>query len=133
MGMLLDPRVRGHGYGRYLGVLLAAPLLPDAQFLLGTIHVDNIARYRAALGSGRRYVGGDITVPLRSWPADGRSSALPLRTGNPWRAPLSAGRRGVDRARGDEADVDQMAATQWLLQRDGARVGEADTEAGGVA
>lgn len=63
--LLLEPSVRGQGHGKHLSTLLAQHLeAPDDQFLLGTIHVDNAAAYRAAIASGRRDVGGEVVVPL---------------------------------------------------------------------
>ncbi len=63
--LLLDPSVRGRGYGKHLSTLLAQQVeAPDDQFLLGTIHVDNILAYRSALASGRQDVGGEVIVPL---------------------------------------------------------------------
>ena len=63
--LLLDLSVRGRGYGKHLSALLAQHVeAPDDQFLLGTIHVDNIAAYRSALASGRQDVGGEVIVPL---------------------------------------------------------------------
>lgn len=62
---LLDPSVRGHGYGKHLGGLLARHL--DAAgdaFLLGTIHTDNLPSYRSALASGRIDVGGEVLFDL---------------------------------------------------------------------
>ena len=68
--LLLDPAVRGHGYGRHLSSALAAQLLArhDStgadRFLVGTIHADNRRAYRAALAAGRHDVGGEVVVPL---------------------------------------------------------------------
>ena len=63
--LLLDHRVRGRGYGRHLSTLLAKTLsLPDEQCLMGTIHADNTPAYRAALGSGRVDVGGEVRIPV---------------------------------------------------------------------
>jgi hypothetical protein len=63
--LLLDPAVRGHGYGRHLSTLLARHLeAPDDAFLLGTIHVDNHRAYRSALAAGRTDVGGEVVVDL---------------------------------------------------------------------
>lgn len=63
--LFLDPTVRGRGYGKHLSSLLARSLdLPDEQFLLGTIHVDNTASYKSAIAAGRRDVGGEVVVPL---------------------------------------------------------------------
>lgn len=62
--LLLDQRFRGRGYGRHLSTLLANALpLPDEQCLMGTIHADNAAAYRASLAAGRVDVGGEIRVP----------------------------------------------------------------------
>jgi len=63
--LLLDPSVRGHGYGKHLGGLLARHL--DAAgdaFLLGTIHTDNLPSYRSAIASGRIDVGGEVLFDL---------------------------------------------------------------------
>jgi hypothetical protein len=63
--LLLDPGVRGHGYGKHLGGLLARHL--DAAgdaFLLGTIHTDNLPSYRSAIASGRIDVGGEVLFDL---------------------------------------------------------------------
>lgn len=68
--LLLDPHVRGRGYGRHLSSALAASVLaradssPVGEYLLGTIHVDNHRAYRSALAAGRRDVGGEVVVPL---------------------------------------------------------------------
>lgn len=63
--LLLDHPFRGRGYGRHLSRLLAKALpLPDDEFLMGTIHADNVAAYRSALGAGRVDVGGEIGIPL---------------------------------------------------------------------
>jgi len=63
--LLLDHRFRGRGYGRHLSTVLAMALpLPDDECLMGTIHADNTAAYRAALGAGRVDVGGEIRVPV---------------------------------------------------------------------
>jgi L-amino acid N-acyltransferase YncA len=65
--LLLDPEVRGRGYGRHLSTLLAQLLdIPSQSFLLGTIALDNTASYRSALAAGRRDVGGEVVVPLSS-------------------------------------------------------------------
>jgi len=65
--LLLDPAVRGRGYGAHLNVLLARALpLPDDQLLFGTIHADNLPAYRAATGAGRIDVGGEVLVPIPS-------------------------------------------------------------------
>ncbi len=72
--LLLDPAVRGQGYGRHLSTLLAQHLqAPDDWFLLGTIHLDNQASYRSAIAAGRRDVGGEVIVTL----VPGRAGALP--------------------------------------------------------
>lgn len=82
--LVLDPSVRGRGYGRHLSSALAAALLDrpdrrdDDRFLVGTIHADNHPAYRAALAAGRRDVGGEVVVPLRP-PGSSASS--------PWSAP----------------------------------------------
>ncbi|HEX6854264.1 MAG TPA: hypothetical protein VF204_03100 [Streptosporangiaceae bacterium] len=63
--LLLDPGVRGHGYGKHLGGLIARHL--DAAgdaFLLGTIHTDNLPSYRSAIASGRIDVGGEVLFDL---------------------------------------------------------------------
>lgn len=63
--LLLEPGVRGHGYGKHLGGLLARHL--DAAgdaFLLGTIHTDNLPSYRSAIASGRIDVGGEVLFDL---------------------------------------------------------------------
>ena len=63
--LLLDPGVRGHGYGKHLSGLLARRL--DAAgdaFLLGTIHTDNLPSYRSAIASGRIDVGGEVLFDL---------------------------------------------------------------------
>jgi GNAT superfamily N-acetyltransferase len=63
--LLLDHPFRGRGLGRHLSGLLARALpLPDDHMLFGTIHVDNVAAYRAALASGRVDVGGEVVIPL---------------------------------------------------------------------
>lgn len=63
--VLLDPAVRGRGYGKHLSALLARNLtLPDDEILAGTIHVDNTPSMRSALAAGRVDVGGEITIPL---------------------------------------------------------------------
>jgi GNAT superfamily N-acetyltransferase len=68
--LLLDPAVRGRGYGRHLSSALAAELLARTgttaadRFLVGTIHADNRRAYRAALAAGRHDVGGEVVVPL---------------------------------------------------------------------
>ncbi len=63
--LLLDPSARRQGYGRHLSTLLAQQLqAPDAQFLLGTIHLDNAPAYRSAIAAGRRDVGGEVILPL---------------------------------------------------------------------
>lgn len=63
--LLLDPAVRGRGYGPALSVLLARALpLPDDQLLFGTIHADNLPAYRAATRAGRLDVGGEVLIPL---------------------------------------------------------------------
>lgn len=63
--LLLDPAYRGRGLGPHLSTLLARALpLPDDEFLLGEVHADNLAAYRAALASGRVDVGGEVVVPL---------------------------------------------------------------------
>ena len=63
--LLLDPSVRGRGYGKHLSTLLAQQLpAPDDEFLLGTIHLDNTAAYRSAITAGRRDVGGEIILAL---------------------------------------------------------------------
>ena len=69
--LLLDPQVRGRGYGKHLSSALAASVLARGdrssadQYLLGTIHVDNVRAYRSALAAGRRDVGGEMILPLR--------------------------------------------------------------------
>ncbi len=64
--LVLEHGARGRGYGRHLSALLSQNLpLPDDQLLVGTIHVDNTASLRSALGAGRVDVGGEVTVPLR--------------------------------------------------------------------
>ena len=63
--LLLDPGVRGHGYGKHLSGLLARHV--DAAgdaFLLGTIHTDNLPSYRSAIASGRIDVGGEVLFDL---------------------------------------------------------------------
>lgn len=63
--LLLDPAVRGRGYGPHLSTLLARHLpLPDDQILFGTVHIDNTPAYRSALRAGRVDVGGEVLVPL---------------------------------------------------------------------
>jgi hypothetical protein len=63
--LLLDPAFRGRGHGPHLSTLLARALpVPDDQFLFGEVHADNLPAYRAALGSGRVDVGGEVVVPL---------------------------------------------------------------------
>jgi len=63
--LLLEPAVRGRGYGRDLSVLLARALpLPDDQLLFGTIHTDNLPAYTAATRAGRLDVGGEILIPI---------------------------------------------------------------------
>ena len=63
--LLLDLSVRGRGYGKHLSTLLAKQMgMPDDQFVLGTIHVDNTPAYRSAIASGRHDVGGEVIVPL---------------------------------------------------------------------
>ena len=63
--LMLDHGFRGRGYGRHLSTILAKALpLPDDEFLMGTIHADNIAAYRSALSAGRVDVGGEIVIPL---------------------------------------------------------------------
>ncbi|MEJ7630042.1 MAG: hypothetical protein WKF54_10665 [Nocardioidaceae bacterium] len=63
--LLLDHRYRGRGYGRHLSTLLAKALpLADEEYLMGTIHVENVPAYRSALGAGRIDVGGEILIPL---------------------------------------------------------------------
>lgn len=63
--LLLDPAVRGRGYGRHLSTLLAQHLpAPDDRFLLGTIHRDNTASYKSAIAAGRLDVGGEVIVTL---------------------------------------------------------------------
>ncbi len=65
--LLLDPAARGRGHGAHLSVLLARNLplpLPDDQILFGTIHVDNLPAYRAAIRAGRVDVGGEVLVPI---------------------------------------------------------------------
>jgi len=63
--LLLDPAVRGQGYGRHLSTLLAQHLqAPDDWFLLGTIHRDNTASYKSAIAAGRLDVGGEVIVTL---------------------------------------------------------------------
>lgn len=62
--LTLDHQFRGHGYGHQLSLLLARALpLDDDQLLLGTIHVDNVSAYQAALQAGRVDVGGEILIP----------------------------------------------------------------------
>ena len=64
--LLLDDAYRGQGLGRHLSVLLASSLPgPDEQFLLGPIHVDNVASYRSAIGAGRVDIGGEVIIGLR--------------------------------------------------------------------
>ena len=63
--LLLDPGIRGRGYGKHLSGLLARHL--DAAgdaFLLGTIHTDNLPSYRSAIASGRIDVGGEVLFDL---------------------------------------------------------------------
>ncbi|MGH9068893.1 MAG: GNAT family N-acetyltransferase, partial [Acidimicrobiales bacterium] len=63
--LLLDPGVRGRGYGAQLSTLLARLVPePDGQFLLGTIHADNYPAYRSALAARRLDVGGEVNVSL---------------------------------------------------------------------
>ena len=63
--LLLDPSVRGLGYGKHLGGLLARHLdAPGDAFLLGTIHTDNLPSYRSAIASGRIDVGGEVLFDL---------------------------------------------------------------------
>lgn len=63
--LTLDQQFRGHGDGHQLSLLLARALpLDDDQLLVGTIHVDNVSAYRAALQAGRVDVGGEILIPL---------------------------------------------------------------------
>jgi GNAT superfamily N-acetyltransferase len=63
--LILGHPYRGQGYGRHLSALLATALpLPDDEALIGTIHADNVAAYRAALRAGRVDVGGEIAIPL---------------------------------------------------------------------
>jgi GNAT superfamily N-acetyltransferase len=63
--LILDPRYRGRGYGKYLSILLAKSVpLPDESCLMGTIHADNVASYRSALAAGRVDVGGEIRIPV---------------------------------------------------------------------
>lgn len=63
--LMLDHPFRGAGHGRHLSVLLARALpMPDAQQLFGSIHVDNVPAYRAALAAGRVDVGGEVVLPL---------------------------------------------------------------------
>jgi len=63
--LVLDHPFRGRGLGRHLSALLARQLpLSDKAFLMGTIHADNVAAYRSALGSGRLDVGGEVRIPV---------------------------------------------------------------------
>lgn len=63
--LLLDHDYRGLGYGKHLSVLLAKAVpMPDNECLIGTIHADNTAAYRAALNAGRVDVGGEVRIPL---------------------------------------------------------------------
>ncbi len=63
--LLLRPEYRGRGLGKHLSPLLAMAI-PTAgeEFLIGTIHADNSAAYRAALAAGRVDVGGEVRLPL---------------------------------------------------------------------
>ena len=63
--LLLDHPFRGAGHGAHLSTLLARTLpMPDGQYLLGTIHAENVPAYRAALAAGRVDVGGEVVLPL---------------------------------------------------------------------
>jgi hypothetical protein len=63
--LILDHPYRGQGYGPALGTLLARALpLAGDQALFGTIHYENKPAYRAALGSGRVDVGGEVVIPI---------------------------------------------------------------------
>ncbi|GAA0970092.1 hypothetical protein ENKNEFLB_03862 [Nocardioides aquaticus] len=63
--LLLDHPFRGAGHGAHLSTLLARTLpMPNDQYLLGTIHAENVPAYRAALAAGRVDVGGEVVLPL---------------------------------------------------------------------
>lgn len=63
--LILSQEHRGRGYGKHLSALLARALpFDDRKCLMGTIHADNVTAYRAARGSGRVDVGGEIRVPV---------------------------------------------------------------------
>ncbi len=63
--LLLRPEHRGRGLGKHLSTLLAKAIpIADDEFLIGTIHADNVPSYRSALAAGRVDVGGEVRLRL---------------------------------------------------------------------